>query len=84
MVAPRSHQLGIKVSFIVKFYQKALCCSPPVLCIMLQQSRNQLSATSALGSLKKKERQYGRHLVFTPWFLMDCELCQPISTCSMK
>lgn len=84
MVAPRSHQSGIKVSFILKFYQKALRCSPPVLCTMLQQSRNQLSATSALGSLKKKEGDYGRHLFFTPWFLMVRELCQRISICSMK
>lgn len=84
LVAPRSHQMGIKASLIVKFYQKASCCSPPVLCTMLQQSRNQLSATSALGSLNKKGRLYRRHLVFTPCFLTVRELCQPVSTCGMK
>lgn len=80
-----SSERDLEIFFIIQLFLKVLsmCCLgngssrwQPVLYTMLQQTRSWLSATSALGSLKKEIHCRG-YQAFTPWFLMACELYQP-------
>lgn len=80
-VAPRSHQLGIKVWFTVKFYQSHRVVG--LLCSALCSSRAEISLGEPPPP-QKKGKTLGLFSPLGPWFLMVCELCQPIFTCSMK